>query len=283
MNKSEILNKMSVRWVIALKEEAKIILDYYEMALINKKTLYPIYKNIEETHWLILSGIGRHNSAAATSYLYTISNASKWTSWINIGIAGSGKGDYGNIYLVDKISNQNSYVTYPATMPKSNLSKMSLLTTDIPITDYSSKELIDMEGSAFFDIAGKLTSKEFICIMKIISDGPENNIKQLTKLKIIELLKLNLTKIAQVVSYYENLSENENQIKAKPDIFFKISSNWHFSVTQSSQLENLLRRLKVFCDNNEIMDLIKQCKSSSSVINSLNNKIKTNKVNWSDV
>ena len=111
----------------------------------------------------------------------------------------------------------------------------------------------------------------------------ENNIKQLTKLRINELLKLNLTKIAQVVSYYENLSEKENEIKVKPDIFFKISSNWHFSVTQSSQLENLLRRLKVFCDNNEIMDLIKQCKSSSSVINSLNNKIETNKVNWSDV
>ena len=59
-------------------------------------------------------------------------------------------------------------------------------------------------------------------IMKIISDGPENNIKQLTKLRIIELLKLNLTKIAQVVLYYENLSENENQIKAKPEIFFKL-------------------------------------------------------------
>ena len=43
MNKSEFLNKMSVRWVIALKEEAKVIIDYYEMALINKKTLYPIF------------------------------------------------------------------------------------------------------------------------------------------------------------------------------------------------------------------------------------------------
>ena len=30
---------------------------------------------------------------------------------------------------------------------------MELLTTDKPITDYRSKELIDMEGSAFFDIA----------------------------------------------------------------------------------------------------------------------------------
>ncbi|MDA9657658.1 hypothetical protein N9T71_02890, partial [Alphaproteobacteria bacterium] len=252
MNMSNFLNKTSVRWVVALKEEAEVILDYYKMVLVNEKTLYPIYKNVEETHWLTLSGIGRHNSAASTSYLYTISKASKWTSWINVGIAGSGKGDYGNIYLVDKIFNQNANITYPATMPRSNLSKMTLLTTDIPITDYSSKELIDMEGSAFFDIASKLTTKEFICIMKIISDDPSNDIKKLNKLKIIQLVKSNLSKISKVISYYEKLSENENQIRAKPDIFYKISSNWHFSVTQRTQLENLLRRLRVFCGNDDI-------------------------------
>ena len=283
MNKSNFLNKMSIRWVVALKEEAKVILDYYKMKLVNKKTLYPIYKNVEETHWLTLSGIGRHNSAAATSHLYTISHAPKWTSWINIGIAGSGKGNYGSICLVDKIFNQNSNITYPATMPKSNLPKMSLVTTDTPITDYFSKELIDMEGSAFFDIASKLTSKEFICIMKIISDGPRNDIKQLTKLKITQLVTSNLIKISEVVSYYEKLSENENQIIVKPDIFYKISSNWHFSVTQLYQLENLIRRLDVFCGNDDIMELIKQCKNSSFVINALNSKIENNKVDWSDV
>ena len=283
MNNSDFLNKISVRWVVALKEEAEVILDYYKMVLVPKKTLYPIYKNIEETHWLVLSGIGRHNSAAATSYLYLISAASRWTSWINIGIAGSGKGDYGNVYLVDKIFNPNSKITYPATMPKSHLPKMSLQTTDIPITNYSSKELIDMEGSAFYDIAGKLTSKEFICIIKIISDGPRDNIKQLTKLRIIQLIELNISKINRVVLYYENLSKNENQIRAKPDIFYKISSNWHFSATQLSQLENLLRRLKVFCANDDVMDLIKQCKNSKTVINTLNQKIKSRKINWSNV
>ena len=283
MIKGDFLNKMSIRWVVALKEEAKAILDYYKMVLVNEKTLYPIYKNVEETHWLTLSGIGRHNSAASTSYLYTLSHAPKWTSWINIGIAGSGKGDYGNVCLVDKIFNQNSNITYPATMPKSNLPKMSLVTTDTPITDYFSKELIDMEGSAFFDIASKLTSKEFICIMKIISDGPRDNIKQLTKLKITQLVTSNLSKISEVVSYYENLSENENQIIAKPDIFYKISSNWHFSVTQLYQLENLIRRLDVFCVNDDIMELIKHCKNSSFVINALNSKIENSKVDWSDV
>ena len=274
---------MSVRWVVALKEEAKIILHDYKMILVPQKTLYPIYKNKEETHWLILSGIGRHNSAAATSYLYSISAARSWTSWINIGIAGSGKGDYGNLYLVDKIFNINSKITYPATMPKSNLPKMSLLTTDIPITDYSSKELIDMEGSAFYDIASKITSKESICIIKIISDGPRDNVKQLTKLKIIQLIQSNITNINKIVSYYQSLSENENRIIEKPDIFYKISSNWHFTATQLSQLESLLRRLKVFCGNDDIMNLIKQCKNSKIIINVLNQKIKSRKINWSDI
>jgi hypothetical protein len=168
-------------------------------------------------------------------------------------------------------------------MPKSNLPKMSLLTTDIPITDYSSKELIDMEGSAFYDIASKITPKEFICIIKIISDGPRDNVKQLTKQKIIQLIQSNITKINKVVSYYKNLSENENRILAKPDIFYKISSNWHFTVTQLSQLESLLRRLKVFCGNDDIMDLIKQCKNSKIIINVLNQKIKSRKIDWSDI
>ena len=98
------LTKNSIRWVVALKEEAQVILDHYKLEPVNEKTIYPIYKNKEETHWLILCGIGRNNAAASTTYLYAYSSASKYTSWINIGIAGSGKGNYGDICLVDKIS-----------------------------------------------------------------------------------------------------------------------------------------------------------------------------------
>ena len=39
----------SVRWVIALKEEAETILVHYKMKLISNKTLYPIFKNNEGT------------------------------------------------------------------------------------------------------------------------------------------------------------------------------------------------------------------------------------------
>ena len=139
------IKKTSIRWVVALKEEAQIILDQFKLKAVNEKNIYPIYKNEEMTHWLIISGIGRSNAAASTAYLYLYSKASKYTSWINIGIAGSNKGNYGELYLVDEISTyHNKKVTYPSTMPKTTLPKMHLFTSDIPITDYSAHELIDM-------------------------------------------------------------------------------------------------------------------------------------------
>ena len=266
----------------ALKEEAQIILDHFKLKAVNEKTIYPIYKNEEETHWLIISGIGRSNAAASTAYLYSYSKASKYTSWINIGIAGSDKGNYGDLYLVDKISTyQRKKSTYPSTMPKTTLPKMHLFTSDIPISDYSTYELIDMEGSAFFDIASKLTSKEFICLMKVISDGPENDIKEITKSKISNLIKENLLKIIDVISYYERLSEEEFQIIEKPELFYEIKSKWHFSATQSYKLETLLRRIEIFCNKKDIEEKIKNCETSNSVINVLNSKIKKNLVNWS--
>ena len=274
--------KNSIRWVIALKEEAQVILDYYKLKPINEKTIYPIYKNEEETHWLTICGIGRNNAAASTAYLYAYSNASNYTSWINIGIAGSGKGNYGDLYLVDKISTyQRKISTYPSILPKATLPKMHLFTSDIPISDYSTYELIDMEGSAFFDIASKLTSKEFICLMKVISDGPENDIKEINKSKISNLIKENLLKIIDVISYYERLSQKEFQIIDKPKLFNEIKSNWHFSATQSYRLETLLRRIEIFCNKKDIEKIIKNCETSNSVINVLNTKIKNNLVNWS--
>ena len=276
------IKKTSIRWVVALKEEAQIILEHFKLKAVNEKTIYPIYKNEQETHWLIISGIGRSNAAASTAYLYSFSKASKYTSWVNVGIAGSDKGNYGDLCLVDKISTfQGKKSTYPSTMPKSRLPKMHLFTSDFPILDYSTYELIDMEGSAFFDIASKLTSKEFICLMKVISDGPKNDIKEITKSKISNLIKENLLKIIDVISYYERLSEEELQITEKPELFYAIKSKWHFTATQSYKLETLLRRIKVNCNNRDLEEKIKSCKTSHSVINVLNSKIKKNIVNWS--
>ena len=91
------------------------------MKIIDGRNLYPIYKNFDGTHWLIVSGMGKQNAAAATAYLYSVSSASDSASWINLGIAGCGIGKYGDLCLVDKISDNSLQNRYPITIPKINL------------------------------------------------------------------------------------------------------------------------------------------------------------------
>ena len=95
------------------------------------------------------------------------------------------------------------------------------------------------------------------------------------------MIKVNLYKIIDVVSYYERLTEEEFLIIDKPELFNDIKSKWHFSTTQSFKLETLLRRIEIFCNKKEIEKIIKNCETSKSVINVLNLKIKNNLVNWS--
>ena len=281
MNQKILNSNMSIRWVVALKVEAEIILDEYNMNFDPEFTLFQVFRNFEKTRWLILSGVGRHNSAAATTYLYMISKASRSTCWINLGIAGSGKGHYGDLCLVNKISNNDSSNTYPATMPKVTFHKMNLFTSDVPLTDYTLHELIDMEGSAFYDITNKLSGREFICLMKVISDGPNNDIEDLNKFKIRELINLNIANIKTIVSYYEKLSMDQYQIIQQPKILSEILSQWHFSVSQKHQLENLIKRINTLSKDEEIINLIKDCKNSRSVITNLEAKILNTKVDWS--
>jgi nucleoside phosphorylase len=281
MNQKILNSNMSIRWVVALKVEAEIILDEYNMNFDPEFTLFQVFRNFEKTRWLILSGVGRHNSAAATTYLYMISKASRSTCWINLGIAGSGKGHYGDLCLVNKISNNDSSNTYPATMPKVTFHKMNLFTSDVPLTDYTLHELIDMEGSAFYDITNKLSGREFICLMKVISDGPNNDIEDLNKFKIRELINLNIANIKTIVSYYEKLSMDQYQIIQQPKILSEILSQWHFSVSQKHQLENLIKRINTLSKDEEIIKLIKDCKNSRSVITNLEAKILNTKVDWS--
>ena len=281
MNQKILNSNMSIRWVVALKVEAEIILDEYNMNFDPEFTLFQVFRNFEKTRWLILSGVGRHNSAAATTYLYMISKASRSTCWINLGIAGSGKGHYGDLCLVNKISNNDSSNTYPATMPKVTFHKMNLFTSDVPLTDYTLHELIDMEGSAFYDITNKLSGREFICLMKVISDGPNNDIEDLNKFKIRELINLNIANIKTIVSYYEKLSMDQYQIIQQPKILSEILSQWHFSVSQKHQLENLIKRINILSKDEEITKLIKDCKNSRSVITILEEKILNTKVDWS--
>ena len=60
----------SIRWLVALRAEAKEIISQYELKSFEHEGPYQIFKSKKYDIWLIISGIGNVNAAAASAYLF---------------------------------------------------------------------------------------------------------------------------------------------------------------------------------------------------------------------
>ena len=142
----------SIRWLVALRAEAKEIISQYELKSFEHQGPYQIFKSKKYDIWLIISGIGKVNAAAASAYLFLKSEATPWSIWINFGIAGFEK-NYGAIFKIDKIISQSNNKTFfPSKVIKDKIEYASLLTVDRAQENYSENYMYDMEGSGFFEI-----------------------------------------------------------------------------------------------------------------------------------
>ena len=84
---------------MALKAEAKAIINGLNLIRVCDEHHYPVYADSKRENWLIISGVGQTKVGEATKYLSDVSDAQRWTVWVNIGIAGSKNGKYGTYSL----------------------------------------------------------------------------------------------------------------------------------------------------------------------------------------
>ena len=271
----------AIRWVVALKEEAVPLREHYNMVSVEGGGAYPIFKDKDGKHWLVNSGIGKINAAAATMYLKQISNAPPWTAWINVGIAGHGKNDYGKLFIIDKILDKSTHHTwYPAPAITSSIDRQSLCTVDYPETTYCGEDLFDMEGSSFFQISSNLSCQQLILILKIVSDGPNFDLNNLTRNKISNLITSNIEKIYSTATNMEHLSQKENRRLNLPKSYFSITNNWHFGQTRSHKLKDILRRWQAVYPDQDPMSHLSGIGDAGSVILKLDEMINYHKINW---
>ncbi len=149
--------------VTATFSEAKALIEHFRLIQTQKKP-FSIYKNSKIL--LIISGIGKINSAIATTYIFTTYKDIE--NIINFGICGSSDKEkkIGSLYniksVVDKDSDKkfilckNGEVLWCCTKP---------ITTHI-----SEKILVDMESSGFLRATKYFINKEKVGIYKIVSD-----------------------------------------------------------------------------------------------------------------
>ena len=273
-------NVVSIRWVVALRAEAKEIIDKYKLYSFDHKGPFPIYRSKNQDIWLTISGVGQVNSAAASMYLYQISTKLQSSVWINIGIAGFEK-NYGEIFRIDKIiSNNNKKTFYPSRVTKNNFSNATLMTVDKPGTNYSDKYMIDMEGAAFFQTISKVSSHELILIIKIVSDNSRNKLESINTANIHNLFKENFDYIEDCLSEYIKLSKEEHSRKKLPNKFDEIISMFNFTVSQKYILIDLSKKWTAIFPNKNLIDIARGCKDARSVIRKLKTALDENIIDW---
>ncbi|MFT4888215.1 MAG: hypothetical protein ACJA2D_001852 [Pseudohongiellaceae bacterium] len=195
---------------------------------------------------LVVSGIGRVNAAAATAYLsaVTIDDSMYDPIWINAGIAGHKTFELGVSLIIRKITDPVTNRSYYPLPIASSLPSSDLVTVDVPEEEYSQNAAFDMEGSAFWSIATKFSPIEFVQLLKIVSDNPENTINTLSKDKIETLMDELVVGLQLLITELQTLASQYNCAISLPTAYEKMVQRFNFTVTQSSQLRRACQQFK---------------------------------------
>lgn len=243
------MNQLNI--VCALYCEAKPLIEALKLKKNISISRFQSYKNHDDSINLILSGVGKINSAVVTSFL-AAKNESRLQSFLNVGIAGSLNIKIGEIRAVNKIQDVKTKKSF---FPQSQLLKKiqatNLFTVDFPNNEIPKDAMVDMEGMGFYQAAIKYTTQEFIQVLKIISDNVKEDLVKITE-KVAERL------LADQIETILNATEQMQQLLVKQCIkednnFQKIIAIIHFTEQEKIQLKRYLERAEIFSIDIESM------------------------------
>ncbi len=240
-------------YVIALAAEARPLLDRWKFTQL-ESTPFPLYYCEQQNYFLVVSGMGKVRSAAATSYLASKVNplraqATPPAIWINFGTCGHHNYPLGQGLLVHKIidiSNGNNY--YPLRLPYSASATIECHATSQ--REYPQEgDIIDMESAGFFPTACLFSPNELVHLYKVVSDNADNlpTKPALMQKRIIPLLMERIPELHIISDKLRAIASKEfdeghkmaQQIE-KWQLDFTAACRW--TTTQRIQLQGLLRK-----------------------------------------
>jgi len=262
--------------VVALQAEAQPLITRFGLRCESPRGMFRIYRS--ESMALVVSGVGKSLSAAATGYLCGCSDGWRNAPWINIGVAGHRNVDVGELIVANKIVDQSTAHSWYPPQLVSNVDNSTLITVDKPEESYPERAAYDMEAAGFFPSATRCSSGELVQSIKVISDNPHQSIASLNARSIEQLITKNLSEIEQFI---HRLSELSIEIKVLPhngSLPELWANRWSFSVTQGHRLRRLLQRWKVLIGDGETPDaVLGACKDGAAVLTALEARLNAEK------
>jgi len=183
----------------AFHSEAKAFIEHYELKLLHELDNFNVFRSAD--HLLIVSGLGKVNTAVAIGYL-----SAKFPSishYFNIGICGANdKFQIGELVVPNKIVDLSTKKTfYPELQLKVDFKEGILGTSLTPvIKEIDDIDFYDMEAASFFEAASKFQSSSRIHTLKVISD---NLVFENIKKEVIE--KLIGARVIEIARYMDSI------------------------------------------------------------------------------
>ena len=206
--------------VVAFYKEIEPIIKHYKLK--KRDAPFELFENEEIV--VIISGIGKINSAIATTYIL---NNYDIDFIINFGIAGSSYFKVGEIFLINKINNN----FYPDILYFHPFQESEIVCSEKIITNGDIK-LVDMESEGFFKSSTKFLPLENIFILKIVSDNlvcfrPDNSFMK----KIIS------PHLEKIIFFIDSL-KNKKKFKFNKNYLENLTKKYNFSFSQQEILKN---------------------------------------------
>ncbi len=231
----------------ALPCEAKPLIARFKLTKQAQHRSFSIYQNPHIA--LIVSGVGKQHMSAAVGYSLGLWPHISDAVMLNIGIAGHSSHPVGTLFYAHKISDadNSSLSFYPQRVFNNNLPGSAITSISMPADTYLENCLMDMEASAFYEIAIKASSIELIHCLKIVSDNSANPATQITAKMVSRLINDNLQALDDFIKHLLSL---KHAITAPAHTEqAKLLQQYHFTVSNQVKLKNLLQRWQVLTEN----------------------------------
>ncbi len=228
-----------IHFIIATNSEARPLIDLFKLKKKNSDKLQ-IYSNRDIS--LTITGIGKINSAIGVIQTFYETTQKINDCWINFGLAGHKSHAVGKIFTIKKIHDQETGQNIYPFVNNFQIDSDECISLGKEKKKYNSK-IYEMESSGFFNACNKFSSKEFIQVLKIISDNHFESIDFKNNEQIYNLIiqhKEIIIEFTEHMKKIETLIYDKNQ-KSIDEEFLKLFKKENFTFTEEKQMKSLLK------------------------------------------
>lgn len=260
----------------ALTCEARCFIDNYKLK--KDVAIRPFAVFLNDDICLTVTGLGKHAMAAGVAYTQALFAKVGNPVMLNVGIAGHAHHRLGDLFLIDKIIDNDSQKRYfPSLLFAQVCHTGSVNTSSIPQVSYDQQHLCDMEASAFYETAIRFTSMELIFCLKVISDNRSSPIENIQSSEVSALIAPHMACIQSIV--LDAVAMVETITEPECCLFKQLTERYRFTVNERAQLKSLLSRWNVVTSHQPIEFNESGINDGKDVLRCLNLKIK--QVNFS--